>query len=72
MQNVKGAVDHLKNHQKYPATKTELLAECDNLSDFSEEDKKWFMTTLPDEPEGGYKSAEEVMKALSLEEPSEE
>ena len=63
MQNKDGAIDHLKNHQKYPATKDELLAECDNLSDFSEEDKKWFMENLP---EGNYNSAEEAIKALGL------
>jgi len=40
-----------------------LVAECDNLSDFSEEDKKWFSETLP---EGSYESADAVMKALSL------
>lgn len=63
MKNKKGAIDHLKNHQKYPATKTELSKECDNLSDFSAEDKKWFMDTLP---EGSYESAEKVMEALKL------
>lgn len=63
MQNVQGAIDHLKTHQKYPATKTELVAECDNLSDFSEEDKKEFSEKLPD---GNYESAEDVMKALGL------
>ena len=63
MQNKDGAIDHLKNHQKYPATKDELLAECDNLSDFSEEDKKWFMENLA---EGTYNSAEEAIKALGL------
>ncbi len=61
MQNVKGAIDHFKTHQKYPATKAQLVAECNNLSDFSEEDKKEFMR---DFPEGTYGSAEEVMKAL--------
>ncbi len=70
MKNVKEAVDHLKNHQKYPATKAELLAECDNLSDFSDEDKKWFAEHLPAKEEG-YESAEEVMKALGWEEPKE-
>ncbi|KKQ41635.1 MAG: hypothetical protein US60_C0033G0006 [Microgenomates group bacterium GW2011_GWC1_37_8] len=59
------AVKHLKTHQKYPATRDELVKECDNLSDFDEEDKKWFMEHLP---EGDYNSAEEVMKALGLEE----
>ncbi|KKQ52680.1 hypothetical protein A2865_00215 [Candidatus Woesebacteria bacterium RIFCSPHIGHO2_01_FULL_39_17] len=68
MKNVKGAIDHLKTHQSYPATKEELLAECDNLSDFSDEDKEWFKANLPEEPEGGFKSADEVIKALSLSE----
>lgn len=64
MQNVQGAMDHLKTHQTYPATKAELVAECDNLSDFSDEDKNEFMEKLP---EGTYNSAEEVMKAIGME-----
>lgn len=63
MQNVQNAKDHLKNHQKYPATKAELVAECDNLSDFSEEDKKEFTSKLPG---GTYNSADEVIQALGL------
>lgn len=63
MQNKSGAMDHLKNHQKYPATKAELVAECDGLSDFSEEDKKEFSEKLPG---GTYNSADDVIKALSL------
>jgi len=63
MQNKDGALDHLKNHQKYPATKESLLAECNNLSDFSEEDKKWFTDNLK---EGTYASADEVIKALGM------
>ena len=63
MQNVQGAKDHLKSHQKYPATKAELVAECDNLSDFSGEDKKEFTSKLP---EGTYNSADDVVKALGL------
>lgn len=65
MINKKNAISHLKEHQKYPATKEELMAECDNLSDFSEEDKKWFGDNLPD---GSYQSADEVVKALGLDE----
>jgi len=61
MMNMAGAIDHLKTHQKYPATKADLVAECDNLSDFSAEDKKEFMDKLP---EGSYNSADAVMKAL--------
>lgn len=63
MQNISGAKDHLKNHQKYPATKAELVAECDSLSDFSEEDKKEFVSKLPG---GTYNSADEVIQALGL------
>lgn len=63
MQNVQGVIDHLKSHQNYPATKTELVAECDNLSDFSEEDKNEFKQKLPD---GTYNSADDVVGALGL------
>lgn len=37
------------------------MAECDNLSDFSEDDKKEFMEKLP---EGTYQSADDVVQAL--------
>lgn len=63
MQNTGNTKDHLKNHQKYPATKAELVAECDGLSDFSEEDKKEFASKLPG---GTYNSADEVIQALGL------
>lgn len=61
MQNKEGAMAHLKGHITYPATRDDLAAACNNLSDFSEEDKKWFMDNLP---EGTYNSADEVAKAL--------
>lgn len=64
MQNIKAAMDHLKNHQTYPATKDDLVKECNELSDFSAEDKDWFMKNLP---EGTYKSADDVIGALGLE-----
>ena len=64
MQNKEGALDHLKSHQSYPATKAELVAECDNLSDFSEEDKKEFSEKLPDK---SYNSADEMIEVLGLE-----
>lgn len=61
MQNMTGAVDHLKTHQKFPATKAQLMAECKDLSDFSEEDKMEFVKGLSDKT---YNSAEDVMKDL--------
>jgi len=64
MDDIKTVLHHIKEHQEYPATKEEMVAECDNLADFSEEDKKWFTKNLPD---GTYNSADEVIKALDLE-----
>lgn len=61
MQDLENAKKHLVEHQEYPATKEELVAECDNLSDFSEADKKEFSKKLP---AGTYKSADEVVAAL--------
>lgn len=61
MMNKTGAIEHLKSHQKYPASKAALLAECNSLSDFSAEDKKEFAENLP---EGTYNSAGEVIAAL--------
>ena len=63
MSNKKGALDHLRNHQMYPATKDELVKECNELSDFSNRDKKWFIDNLP---EGNYKSAGQVIRTLGL------
>lgn len=61
MTNMSGAINHLKSDQTYPATKAQLLAECDNLSDFSPEDKNEFSQKLP---EGTYNSADNVIAAL--------
>lgn len=61
MQNTQQAMDHLKNHQTYPANKAQLVAQCNNLSDFAPEDKQWFENNLP---EGTYNSADEITKAL--------
>ena len=64
MKDTDKAVKHLREHQEYPATKAELVAACNNLSDFSKEDKEWFSGNLP---EGTYHSADELIKALNLE-----
>lgn len=65
LKNIKDTANHLKTHQSYPATKEELVAECNRLSDFSDEDKKWFTDHLPDRT---YNSADEVMSALGIKE----
>lgn len=63
MKDMQNVMNHLRNDQEYPATKAELVAQCDNLSDFSEEDKTWFEEHLEDKT---YNSPEEVMMALGM------
>ena len=63
MRNVQSTKEHLMDHQSYPATKAQLVAECNNLADFSAEDKKEFEQKLPDKT---YNSAQEVMRALGV------
>ncbi len=65
MKDVKGAIEHLKELQEYPATKKELVAECHGLADFSDEDKEWFTKHLEDKK---YESADDVIGALGLDE----
>ena len=63
MQDANNVKTHLLEHAKYPASKADLVAHCNNLSDFSEGDKKEFAEKLP---EGTYDSAEAVMSALGM------
>lgn len=63
LQDPQNAIKHLQQHQSYPATKEELVKECNSLSDFSDADKRWFSETLP---EGTYNSADEVIEVLGL------
>jgi hypothetical protein len=53
---------HLREHQKYPATRAELLASCKGLVDFSPAEKRWFAEHLH---AGTYGSADEVLKAIA-------
>jgi hypothetical protein len=59
--DMKKVTQHLKEHQTDPATRAELLAACNELADFSAGEKRWYADHLP---EGTYKSAAEVLKAL--------
>ena len=63
MQDQANVTMHLRDHMTYPANKAQLVAACNNLSDFSEEDKRSFEQKLP---EGTYNSADEVIQALGL------
>ena len=59
--DMKQVESHLKQHQTYPATRAELLAACNGLTEFNDGEKAWFAAHLP---EGTYKSAGAVLKAL--------
>ena len=52
---------HLKHHVKYPATRSEVVATCNSMSDVSEANRDWFSKNLP---EGTYRSPTEIMGAL--------
>lgn len=65
MQDPANTMMHLRDHMTYPANKAQLVAACNNLSDFSDEDKRSFSEKLP---EGSYNSADDVIKALGLQE----
>ena len=54
-------IDHIKTHQNYPATRDQLIAACNNLMDFSAEEKKWFAKTIPNRT---FANADAVIKAL--------
>jgi hypothetical protein len=61
--NAKTVERHLRDHQRYPATKAQILAECENLSEFTDSDRKWFTDKLPDR---SYGSPEAVLEAIGL------
>ncbi len=61
MSNLATELDHLKNHVEYPANKATVVAACNGMSDAPKEDSAWFVKTLP---EGNYRNAEDVMRAL--------
>ncbi len=61
MSKLSEELDHIKNHVDYPASRTEVVEACNNMSDVPSDDRDWFSKTLP---EGTYKTADEVVSAL--------
>ncbi|MDO8658323.1 MAG: hypothetical protein Q7K55_06280 [Candidatus Levybacteria bacterium] len=58
----KKMMDHLKDHHiDYPATAEEIKMACEDMSEFSSDEKKWFSDSLP---KGTYDSPEDVLMAL--------
>lgn len=64
--NARTTETHLRTHQRYPATRAEILAECDNLSDFTDADRRWLASKLPDRR---YQSPDEVLEVIGLKAP---
>lgn len=54
-------VAHLRERQKYPAKKADLVRNCYSLPNLEFEDKVWFEESLK---EGKYRSAGEVIETL--------
>jgi len=52
---------HLKNHVTYPASRSQVVAACNDMSDVPTEDKDWVTKNLP---EGNYRTPAEVVTAL--------
>lgn len=61
MSSLSDELEHLKNHVKYPASRREVVATCNDMSDVPEEDRNWFSKNLPD---GRYTKPEDVLTAL--------
>jgi hypothetical protein len=57
------AVQHLKAHIQYPASRAAILAACADTPEFTADEKKWLSDHLPDRT---YASADEVATALHL------
>ncbi|MCL5318815.1 MAG: DUF2795 domain-containing protein [Thaumarchaeota archaeon] len=59
---IQTAIDHLKNHISYPATKEEIITACRNMSEIpNPADKIWLEQILPDRI---YRDAHEVLTRI--------
>ncbi len=55
------SLEHLKNHIEYPASREQVVAACNNMSDVPADDRDWFSDNLP---AGTYSNAGEVLSAI--------
>jgi hypothetical protein len=60
---VKAFIERHIQHLKYPSKKSEIVAACAGMAEMPKADKEWIEQNLPD---GNYKSADEVIRALKL------
>jgi hypothetical protein len=61
MTNLQEELGHIKNHITYPASKQQVVAACNNMSDVPSEDKAWVSKSLPDQT---FRAPEDVVTAL--------
>ncbi len=54
---------HIGTDVEYPASCDQIVNACNNMSEFSSEEKDWFAKALP---HGTYSSPAEVNKAVGL------
>lgn len=55
------SMEHLKHHVEYPASRDEVVAACNDMSDIPSDDRDWFMKSLP---AGDYNGPEDVLTAI--------
>jgi len=60
---VKAFIERHIQHIKYPSKKSEIIAACVSMAEMPKADREWIEQNLPD---GTYKSADEVVRALKL------
>ena len=61
MSNLATELGHLKSHVQYPASRSQVVKACNEMSDVPHEDAEWFAKMLP---EGRYNNASDVLTAL--------
>ncbi|MDA4118586.1 MAG: hypothetical protein OK455_09610 [Thaumarchaeota archaeon] len=61
MSNLAQELGHLKNHVTYPASRSQVVAACNEMSDVPGDDKDWVAKNLP---EGNYRTPADVVTAL--------
>lgn len=54
---------HVREHMQYPATKQQIIQQCNMMQHVEDSDRAWFQDNLP---EGTYNSAEEVIEKSGL------
>jgi len=61
--DVSKAVAHFREHVKYPASRSVVLAACADTPEFTSAEKKWIANNLP---ERTFASADDVVSSLHL------